>query len=54
MANDAGAEYLLPVHHQTFKLSRESRFEPIERVLTAAGSAPERICLREIGEEFHL
>lgn len=54
MANDAGAEYLLPVHHQTFKLSRESRFEPIGRVLAAAGSTPGRICLREIGEEFHL
>ena len=54
MANHAGAEYLLPVHHQTFKLGRESRYEPIERIVTAAGSTPERICLREIGEEFHL
>jgi L-ascorbate metabolism protein UlaG (beta-lactamase superfamily) len=54
MANHAGAEYLLPVHHQTFKLSRETRYEPIERVIAAAGSSPERICLREIGEEFHL
>jgi L-ascorbate metabolism protein UlaG (beta-lactamase superfamily) len=54
MANHAGAEYLLPVHHQTFKLGRESRYEPIERVIAAAGSMPERICLREIGEEFHL
>jgi L-ascorbate metabolism protein UlaG (beta-lactamase superfamily) len=53
MASDAGAEYVLPVHHQTFKLSRESRYEPIERVLAAAGSTPERICLREIGEEVH-
>ncbi len=54
MANHAGAEYVLPVHHQTFKLGRESRYEPIERILTAAGSTPERVCLREIGEEFHL
>jgi L-ascorbate metabolism protein UlaG (beta-lactamase superfamily) len=54
MANHAGAEYLLPVHHQTFKLGREGRYEPIERVVAAAGSAPERICLHEIGEEFHL
>ncbi len=54
MANDAGAEYVLPVHHQTFKLGREGRYEPVERLLTAAGSTPERICLREIGEEFHL
>ena len=54
MANHAGAEYVLPVHHQTFKLGRESRYEPIERLLAAAGSATGRICVREIGEKFHL
>ncbi len=54
MANDAGAEYILPVHHQTFQLSREPRYEPVERILAAAGSAGDRICVREIGEEFHL
>jgi L-ascorbate metabolism protein UlaG (beta-lactamase superfamily) len=54
MANDAGAEYILPVHHQTFHLSREPKLEPIERLLAAAGSAPERICLREIGAEFSI
>jgi L-ascorbate metabolism protein UlaG (beta-lactamase superfamily) len=54
MANDAGAEFVLPVHHQTFELSREPRLEPIERVLSAAGAQPERICVREIGQEFHL
>lgn len=54
MANDAGAEFVLPVHHQTFRLGREPRFEPIERMLTAAGSSPDRICIRQIGAEFHL
>jgi L-ascorbate metabolism protein UlaG (beta-lactamase superfamily) len=53
MANQAGAEHILPVHHRTFQLSREPQDEPIERLLTAAGSSPDRICLREIGEEFH-
>ncbi len=53
MANDAGAEFILPVHHQTFQLSREPHLEPVERILAAAGSAPERVCLREIGGEFH-
>ena len=53
MANDAGAERVLPVHHQTFRLSHESKHEPIERILRAAGSDPERICVREIGGEFH-
>jgi L-ascorbate metabolism protein UlaG (beta-lactamase superfamily) len=53
MANDAGAEFVLPVHHQTFHLSREPRLEPIERILQAAGSAPERVALQSIGQEFH-
>jgi L-ascorbate metabolism protein UlaG (beta-lactamase superfamily) len=54
MANHAGAEFVLPVHHQTFQLSREPRLEPIHRILQAAGSAPERVCLQNIGQEFHL
>ncbi len=54
MANHAGAEFLLPVHHQTFQLSREPYMEPIERILTAAGSHPDRIALQKIGAEFHL
>jgi L-ascorbate metabolism protein UlaG (beta-lactamase superfamily) len=54
MANDAGAEFVLPVHHQTFQLSREPRLEPIERLLNAAGSGSGRVCLQSIGEEFHL
>jgi L-ascorbate metabolism protein UlaG (beta-lactamase superfamily) len=53
MANDAGAEYVLPVHHQTFALSREAKLEPIERLLGAAGRATDRICLQRIGQEFH-
>jgi hypothetical protein len=54
MAQECGAEYILPVHHQTFQLGREGYREPIERLLTAAGPRPERICLQEIGQEFHL
>lgn len=54
MANDAGAEFVLPVHHQTFNLSREPRLEPVERLVAAAGAHPERVCVREIGQEFHL
>jgi L-ascorbate metabolism protein UlaG (beta-lactamase superfamily) len=54
MANHAGAEFVLPVHHRTFKLSSEPYDEPIERLLSAAGSAEERIAVREIGEEFYL
>lgn len=54
MANDAGAEFVLPVHHQTFRLGREARLEPIERMLAAAGSSTDRVCMRQIGAEFHL
>jgi L-ascorbate metabolism protein UlaG (beta-lactamase superfamily) len=54
MADHAGAEFVLPVHHQTFQLSREPKLEPIERAVAAVGSAADRICVRSIGEEFHL
>jgi L-ascorbate metabolism protein UlaG (beta-lactamase superfamily) len=53
MAGHAGAEFMLPVHHQTFKLSSEPYREPIERLVLASGSSPDRIPIREIGDEFH-
>jgi L-ascorbate metabolism protein UlaG (beta-lactamase superfamily) len=51
MADDVGADFILPVHHRTFALSSEPVGEPMERLLLAAGE--DRICLREIGGEFH-
>jgi L-ascorbate metabolism protein UlaG (beta-lactamase superfamily) len=54
MANDAGAQFIMPVHHQTFRLSFEPFREPIERFETALRDQPERIALREIGETFAL
>jgi L-ascorbate metabolism protein UlaG (beta-lactamase superfamily) len=54
MANDAGAKFIMPVHHQTFRLSFEPFREPIERFETALRNEPERIALREIGETFAL
>jgi L-ascorbate metabolism protein UlaG (beta-lactamase superfamily) len=54
MGNDAGAEYLLPVHHQTFALGREPVFEPIERFYDVAGREERRVALRRIGQEFQL
>ncbi len=54
MADDAGARHVMPVHHQTFKLSFEPFREPIERFTAALESAPARIALREIGETFSL
>ncbi len=52
MGADCGAEFLLPVHHQTFRLSRESYFEPVERFVSAAGSRPERVVTTRIGHEW--
>lgn len=54
MAEQAGAEFFLPVHHQTFMLSREPYFEPIERVYGAAGKHPDRVAVARIGQEFQL
>jgi L-ascorbate metabolism protein UlaG (beta-lactamase superfamily) len=54
MANQAGAEVILPVHHRTFKLSSEPYDEPIERLRLACGSAQDRIPIREIGQDFYL
>jgi L-ascorbate metabolism protein UlaG (beta-lactamase superfamily) len=52
MAADCGAECMLPVHHQTFRLSRESYYEPVERFIAAAGSRPERVVTTRIGQEW--
>ena len=54
MANAAGARFIVPVHHQTFRLSFEPFREPIERFQAALAKTPERIALREIGETFVL
>jgi L-ascorbate metabolism protein UlaG (beta-lactamase superfamily) len=54
MADAAGARFIMPVHHQTFRLSVEPFREPIERFTRALAHAPERIALREIGETFVL
>lgn len=53
MAEDAGAELILPVHHQTFHLSREPLEEPIERLSKALARSPERLVLHSIGQEAH-
>jgi L-ascorbate metabolism protein UlaG (beta-lactamase superfamily) len=54
MAVDAGAERILPVHHQTFPLGREPVFEPIERLDRVAGRDRDRIAVHRVGQEFGL
>ncbi len=54
MASDAGAERILPVHHQTFPLSREPVLEPIERLERVAGRQRDQIVVQRVGQEFRL
>jgi len=54
LANAAGARLFVPVHHQSFELSREPFFEPIERTDAALAAEPERLALREIGQTVRL
>jgi L-ascorbate metabolism protein UlaG (beta-lactamase superfamily) len=44
-----GAEYVLPVHHSTFRLSREPVDEPIRRFLAAAGDERWRVVATQVG-----
>jgi L-ascorbate metabolism protein UlaG (beta-lactamase superfamily) len=54
MTREMGARYLLPMHHQTFRLSREPVMEPIERLLAVAGSQSWRVALTELGQTWTL
>ena len=49
MADAAGARLFVPVHHQSFRLSREPYREPIERTQEALAREPERLAIREMG-----
>ena len=50
MAERLRAQFILPMHHSTFRLSHEPMTEPIERILTAAASQSDRIVIRQIGQ----
>lgn len=54
MADAAGARLFVPVHHQSFKLSREPFTEPIERAQEALRQEQDRLGLKEIGETLVL
>ncbi len=49
-----GAEYLLPIHHSTFRLSREPMDEPMRRLLAAAGPERWRVVITEVGQTWSL
>lgn len=52
MANQARARFVVPVHHQTFRLSREPMDEPIRRFKRAL--PPARLALSNVGDTFVL
>jgi L-ascorbate metabolism protein UlaG (beta-lactamase superfamily) len=54
MFQDSGAEYLLPIHWGTFKLSKEPLGEPLRRLADAAGAQRSRIVAAEIGKPWRL
>jgi L-ascorbate metabolism protein UlaG (beta-lactamase superfamily) len=54
MSREMGAEFILPIHHSTFRLSREPSGEPIQRMLNAAGRERRRVAVTEIGETWTL
>jgi L-ascorbate metabolism protein UlaG (beta-lactamase superfamily) len=54
MARAMGATYILPMHHSTFRLSREPAGEPVARLLRAAGQERWRIAATQVGETWRL
>jgi L-ascorbate metabolism protein UlaG (beta-lactamase superfamily) len=54
MAEQAGAQYFAPIHHQTFKLSAEPMDEPGLRVRAAFASEPHRLLAVDVGETWRV
>jgi L-ascorbate metabolism protein UlaG (beta-lactamase superfamily) len=54
MGREMGARYFLPMHHSTFRLSREPTKEPITRLIAAAGPEGWRVALTEVGQTWQL
>ncbi len=52
MGRQMGARFVMPVHHSTFRLSREPMDEPLRRLLVAAGPDAWRVVSREIGSAW--
>ena len=44
-----GAKWILPVHHSTFRLSREPVDEPVRRLLATAGEERWRVLPTTLG-----
>lgn len=54
MANQAGAKYFVPIHHETFQLGSEPMDEPAARLRAALADEPERLLAVSVGETFQV
>lgn len=54
MANQAGAKYFVPIHHETFQLGYEPMEEPAARLRAAFAHQPERLLAVRVGETFRV
>jgi L-ascorbate metabolism protein UlaG (beta-lactamase superfamily) len=54
MADQAGARTLVPIHHETFKLSTEPMDEPAARLRSCLSEEPARLLAVHLGETFHV
>lgn len=54
MAREAGARTLVPIHHETFKLSSEAMDEPAARLRAAFAEEPHRLLAVRVGETFRV
>ena len=52
MGSHVGADFILPMHHSTFRLSQEPMDEPIRRMLAVAGRDEAHVVIREIGGQW--
>lgn len=54
MAEQAGAKYFVPIHHQTFKLSSEPMDEPAARLRSLFKREPDHLLAVNVGETFRV
>jgi L-ascorbate metabolism protein UlaG (beta-lactamase superfamily) len=54
MFRQTAAQYLVPIHWGTFRLSKEPVDEPLHRLIAAAGRSADRIVLRQIRTSWTL
>lgn len=52
MVDEAGAHFIVPIHHSTFPIGKEPLEEPLARL--EAATASDRIALRQIGGTWRL